>query len=157
MTKMRYPSGPFIELSFYFSEKSDSEMFHQFLLLVLGKGAKLSGLGYIHRGPRIRDEPFTGVDTIAIQDIQMIILDLKKKGFGILITDHSVREILAVCDQVYIMHKGKILQSGTAQEISNSEIAKKYYLGQRFRADASLFSLLEDTSDSQEEVPETSE
>lgn len=92
------------------------------------------------------DEPFTGVDPIAIQDIQMIILDLKKKGFGILITDHSVREILAVCDQVYIMHKGKILQSGTAMEISNSDIAKKYYLGERFRADASLFNLLEDTS-----------
>jgi lipopolysaccharide export system ATP-binding protein len=90
------------------------------------------------------DEPFTGVDPIAIQDIQMIIMDLKKKGFGILITDHSVREILAVCDQVYIMHKGKILQSGTAKEIAQSEIAKKYYLGERFQADASLFNLLED-------------
>ncbi len=97
------------------------------------------------------DEPFTGVDPIAIQDIQMIILDLKKKGFGILITDHSVREILAVCDQVYIMHKGKILQSGTAQEIAESEIAKKYYLGERFSADASLFSLLEDDDTQTEE------
>jgi len=97
------------------------------------------------------DEPFTGVDPIAIQDIQMIILDLKKKGFGILITDHSVREILAVCDQVYIMHKGKILQSGTAQEIAESDIAKKYYLGERFSADASLFSLLEDDLPSEEQ------
>lgn len=97
------------------------------------------------------DEPFTGVDPIAIQDIQMIIMDLKKKGFGILITDHSVREILAVCDQVYIMHKGKILQSGTAQEIAESDIAKKYYLGERFSADASLFSLLEDDSPAEEQ------
>lgn len=96
------------------------------------------------------DEPFTGVDPIAIQDIQMIILDLKKKGFGILITDHSVREILAVCDHVYIMHKGKILQSGTAQEIAESEIAKKYYLGERFSADSSLFSLLEDDDEESE-------
>ena len=92
------------------------------------------------------DEPFTGVDPIAIQDIQMIINDLKKKDFGILITDHSVREILAVSDTIYIMHKGRILQSGTAQEIAQSDIAKKYYLGERFRADASLFSVLEDTT-----------
>jgi len=90
------------------------------------------------------DEPFTGVDPIAIQDIQEIILDLKKKGFGILITDHSVREILSVSDTVYIMHKGKILQSGPAQEIAQSDIAKKYYLGERFRADVSLFALLEE-------------
>ena len=92
------------------------------------------------------DEPFTGVDPIAIQDIQMIINDLKKKDFGILITDHSVREILAVSDTIYIMHKGKILQSGTAQEIAQSDIAKKYYLGERFQADASLFSVLEDSA-----------
>lgn len=100
------------------------------------------------------DEPFTGVDPIAIQDIQMIIMDLKKKGFGILITDHSVREILAVCDQVYIMHKGKILQSGTAKEIAQSEIAKKYYLGERFQADASLFNLLEDNPSNPEQSGE---
>jgi lipopolysaccharide export system ATP-binding protein len=90
------------------------------------------------------DEPFTGVDPIAIQDIQRIITLLKKKGIGILITDHSVRDILAVSDWVYIMHQGKILQSGTAREISESEIAKKYYLGERFQADASLFSILDD-------------
>ena len=95
------------------------------------------------------DEPFTGVDPIAIQDIQHIITMLKKKGIGILITDHSVRDILAVSDWVYIMHQGKILQSGTAPEISKSDIAKKYYLGERFQADASLFSILDDIGESE--------
>jgi len=90
------------------------------------------------------DEPFTGVDPIAIQDIQRIITMLRKKGIGLLITDHSVRDILAVSDWVYIMHQGKILQSGTAREISESEIAKKYYLGERFQADASLFTILDE-------------
>ncbi|MFH1676773.1 MAG: LPS export ABC transporter ATP-binding protein [bacterium] len=90
------------------------------------------------------DEPFTGVDPIAIQDIQRIITMLKKKGIGILITDHSVRDILAVSDWVYIMHQGNILQAGTAPEIAESEIAKKYYLGERFRADSSLFSILDE-------------
>jgi len=90
------------------------------------------------------DEPFTGVDPIAIQDIQHIITMLVKKGIGILITDHSVRDILAVSDWVYIMHQGKILQSGTAPEIAESEIAKEYYLGERFQADDSLFKILDE-------------
>jgi lipopolysaccharide export system ATP-binding protein len=93
------------------------------------------------------DEPFTGVDPIAIQDIQRIILMLVKKGIGILITDHSVRDILAVSDWVYIMHQGKILQSGTAREIADSDIARKYYLGERFKADDSLFSILDEMGD----------
>ncbi|MCX6644747.1 MAG: LPS export ABC transporter ATP-binding protein [bacterium] len=93
------------------------------------------------------DEPFTGVDPIAIQDIQRIILMLVKKGIGILITDHSVRDILAVSDWVYIMHQGKILQSGTAREIADSDIARKYYLGERFKADDSLFSILDKMGD----------
>lgn len=93
------------------------------------------------------DEPFTGVDPIAIQDIQRIITMLKRKGIGILITDHSVRDILAVSDWVYIMHQGKILQSGVAREIAESEIAKKYYLGERFKADDSLFNILDEIGD----------
>ncbi len=88
------------------------------------------------------DEPFTGVDPIAIQDIQTIILRLKKRNYGILITDHSVRDILAVSDWVYVMHEGKLLESGPAKQIANSEIAKKYYLGERFRADETLFDVL---------------
>jgi lipopolysaccharide export system ATP-binding protein len=90
------------------------------------------------------DEPFTGVDPIAIQDIQRIITMLKRKGIGILITDHSVRDILSVSDWVYIMHQGKILQSGRAREIAESEIAKKYYLGERFQADASLMGMMDE-------------
>ena len=94
------------------------------------------------------DEPFTGVDPIAIQDIQRIITMLVKKlGIGVLITDHSVRDILAVSDWVYIMHQGKILQSGTAREIADSDIARKYYLGERFKADDSLFNILDGYTD----------
>jgi len=88
------------------------------------------------------DEPFTGVDPIAIQDIQTIILRLKKRNYGILITDHSVRDILAVSDWVYVMHEGKLLESGPAKHIAESDIAKKYYLGERFRADETLFDVL---------------
>jgi lipopolysaccharide export system ATP-binding protein len=93
------------------------------------------------------DEPFTGVDPIAIQDIQSIILRLKKRNYGILITDHSVRDILAVSDWVYVMHQGKLLESGPAKQIAQSEIAKKYYLGERFRADETLFDVLTEMGD----------
>jgi len=79
------------------------------------------------------DEPFTGVDPIAISDIQEIIKYLKKKGLGVLITDHSVRETLSITDRAYIMHEGKILLSGTSQEVSESELARKFYLGEKFK------------------------
>lgn len=78
------------------------------------------------------DEPFTGVDPIAVYDIQQIIRDLKEQGYGILITDHSVRETLSITDRAYIMHLGKVLVSGTADEITQNEIARKFYLGDRF-------------------------
>ena len=93
------------------------------------------------------DEPFTGVDPIAIQDIQTIILRLKKRNYGILITDHSVRDILTVSDWVYVMHQGKLLESGPAKQIAESEIAKKYYLGERFKADETLFDVLEEVGE----------
>ena len=98
------------------------------------------------------DEPFTGVDPIAIQDIQTIILRLKKRNYGILITDHSVRDILAVSDWVYVMHEGKLLESGPAKQIAESDIAKKYYLGERFRADETLFDVLSEMGE--DEPPE---
>ncbi len=79
------------------------------------------------------DEPFTGVDPIAISDIQEIIKYLKDKGLGVLITDHSVRETLSITDKAYIMHKGKILLSGSSEEISDSKIARKFYLGEKFK------------------------
>ncbi|ADQ13901.1 LPS export ABC transporter ATP-binding protein [Halanaerobium hydrogeniformans] len=79
------------------------------------------------------DEPFAGVDPIAVNDIQDIIRYLKKRGLGVLITDHSVRETLSITDRAYIMHEGKILFSGTSEEISENELARKFYLGDKFK------------------------
>ena len=79
------------------------------------------------------DEPFAGVDPIAVNDIQDIIRYLKKRGLGVLITDHSVRETLSITDRAYIMHEGKILFSGTSEEIANNELARKFYLGDKFQ------------------------
>ncbi|MGL6064598.1 MAG: LPS export ABC transporter ATP-binding protein [Fusobacteriaceae bacterium] len=81
------------------------------------------------------DEPFAGVDPIAVEDIQQIILYLKKKGLGILITDHSVRETLSITDKAYIMAEGKVLIHGTPKEIGESELARKIYLGENFKLD----------------------
>jgi len=78
------------------------------------------------------DEPFAGVDPLAVADIQEIIKYLKKRGMGILITDHNVRETLHIVDRAYILNEGKILLEGNAEEIANSEIAKKFYLGTNF-------------------------
>jgi len=78
------------------------------------------------------DEPFTGVDPIAVYDIQKIIDYLKKKGLGILVTDHNVRETLKITDRAYIMHNGKILTHGTPKEVAKCEITRKIYLGERF-------------------------
>ncbi len=81
------------------------------------------------------DEPFAGVDPIAVEDIQEIIRYLKKRGLGILITDHSVRETLGITDRAYVMAQGELLISGTPEEIANDETAKKVYLGEAFRLD----------------------
>lgn len=78
------------------------------------------------------DEPFTGVDPIAINDIQDIIADLKNKGIGVVITDHNVRETLAITDRAYILSEGQIKTSGLAGDLPNDPIARKYYLGDRF-------------------------
>jgi lipopolysaccharide export system ATP-binding protein len=78
------------------------------------------------------DEPFTGIDPIAIADIQEIIARLRDRGIGILITDHNVRETLAITDRAYILYDGKILVSGTASEIANNPIAREIYLGEKF-------------------------
>lgn len=78
------------------------------------------------------DEPFAGVDPIAVADIQEIVAHLKAKGIGVLITDHNVRETLAITDRAYIMHDGRILVSGSSQDIANDPTARKLYLGERF-------------------------
>lgn len=79
------------------------------------------------------DEPFAGIDPIAVADIQNIIRDLKAKGIGVLITDHNVRETLGICDYAYILKDGKIQVSGSSHEIANSELARKFYLGEHFK------------------------
>lgn len=79
------------------------------------------------------DEPFAGIDPIAVADIQNIIRDLKAKGIGVLITDHNVRETLGICDYAYILKDGKIQVTGSSDEIANSEIARKFYLGENFK------------------------
>lgn len=81
------------------------------------------------------DEPFAGVDPIAVEDIQQIIRYLKSKGLGILITDHSVRETLRITEKAYIMANGKVLISGSPQEIAENETARKIYLGEKFKLD----------------------
>ena len=78
------------------------------------------------------DEPFAGIDPLAIKDIQEIVSTLKKKGIGVLITDHNVRETLGICDRSYILVDGKVLEEGTPQAISKSEKARRYYLGGDF-------------------------
>jgi lipopolysaccharide export system ATP-binding protein len=78
------------------------------------------------------DEPFTGIDPIAIGDIQEIIARLRDRGIGILITDHNVRETLAITDRAYIVHEGRVLVSGTAGEIAHNPVAREIYLGDRF-------------------------
>jgi lipopolysaccharide export system ATP-binding protein len=79
------------------------------------------------------DEPFTGIDPIAVSDIQAMIRQLRDRGIGILITDHQVRETLAIVDRAYIMNNGRIEVSGSAQEVLDSPIARKFYLGEGFR------------------------
>lgn len=79
------------------------------------------------------DEPFAGIDPIAVGDIQNIIRGLKDKGIGILITDHNVRETLGICDRAHILKDGHIEVAGTADEITASPIARKFYLGENFR------------------------
>ncbi len=79
------------------------------------------------------DEPFTGIDPIAVADIQQIISELKEKGFGILITDHNVRETLEITNRAYIMYEGRIPFSGVSQDLATSKEARKLYLGEKFR------------------------
>jgi len=81
------------------------------------------------------DEPFAGVDPIAVEDIQEIVADLKKRNIGIFITDHNVHETLAITDRAYLMFEGKILREGTAEELAVDEEAKELYLGRQFKLD----------------------
>ena len=81
------------------------------------------------------DEPYAGIDPIAVDEIQNIILDLKKKGIGVLITDHNVRETLSITDRSYLLYDGSVLFSGTSEEISKNKEARRVYLGDNFKMD----------------------
>ncbi len=80
----------------------------------------------------LMDEPFAGIDPIAVADIQSIILQLKKKGIGVLVTDHNVRETLSITDRAYIINEGKIIASGKPMDIAHDEKVKQIYLGNQF-------------------------
>ena len=79
------------------------------------------------------DEPFPGIDPIAVGDIRELVMDLKRRGIGVLITDHNVRETLEIVDRAYILHDGGVLMSGTADEVVRDEKVRSVYLGQSFR------------------------
>ncbi len=79
------------------------------------------------------DEPFSGVDPIAVYDVQQIIDDLRKRGLGILLTDHNVRETLSITDRTYLIYEGKVLKHGTAEYLANDQEARQLYLGESFQ------------------------
>ncbi|MEC7822846.1 MAG: LPS export ABC transporter ATP-binding protein [Candidatus Neomarinimicrobiota bacterium] len=81
------------------------------------------------------DEPFAGVDPIAVEDIQQVVTSLKEQNIGVLITDHNVRETLSITDRSYLLYDGKILKSGDAETLANDEEVRKLYLGKKFRLD----------------------
>lgn len=81
------------------------------------------------------DEPFAGIDPIAVEDIQNIVKDLIKRGIGVLITDHNVHETLSITDRAYLLYEGTVLKSGTAEYLANDPEAKKLYLGDKFKLD----------------------
>ena len=81
------------------------------------------------------DEPFAGVDPIAVEDIQQMIMSLKKKNIGVLITDHNVRETLSITDRSYLLYSGEILKSGDAETLANDKEVRRIYLGKKFRLD----------------------
>lgn len=83
------------------------------------------------------DEPFSGIDPIAVADIQTMIHELKDQGYGILITDHNVRETLSITDRTYLINAGKIFLAGSPEEVAENELAKKFYLGEHFEWEGS--------------------
>jgi lipopolysaccharide export system ATP-binding protein len=107
---------------------------HKAYTLSGGERRRLEVTRALVTNPRylLLDEPFTGIDPIAIADIQHIVGRLRERGIGVLITDHNVRETLAITDRAYIVHHGRILASGTGTELSCNPTAREIYLGERF-------------------------
>jgi lipopolysaccharide export system ATP-binding protein len=86
------------------------------------------------------DEPFAGIDPIAVEDIQSIVAKLITKGIGVLITDHNVQETLSITDRAYLLFEGKILMQGTAEQLAADETVRKVYLGQNFELKRKVFA-----------------
>jgi lipopolysaccharide export system ATP-binding protein len=107
---------------------------HKAFTLSGGERRRLEITRALVTNPRylLLDEPFTGIDPIAIGDIQEIVARLRERGIGVLITDHNVRETLAITDRAYILYDGRILASGTATELANNSKAREIYLGEKF-------------------------
>jgi lipopolysaccharide export system ATP-binding protein len=80
----------------------------------------------------LMDEPFAGIDPISVADVQRIILELKRRGIGVVVSDHNVRETLRIVDRAYLIHKGKVLTEGTGEFLIRDEQARKFYLGENF-------------------------
>lgn len=99
------------------------------------------------------DEPFAGVDPIAVEDIQHIIAKLKTKNIGIIITDHNVHETLAITDRAYLLYEGSILESGTAETLANNPEVRRKYLGQNFELRKAVLKKREEKQEVQEEQP----
>ncbi len=108
---------------------------HKAILLSGGDRRRLEITRSLATNPSfiLLDEPFAGIDPLAVIDIKKIIGHLKKRGIGILISDHNVRETLEVCDKAYILNDGKIIESGSPQKIAASETARRIYLGNEFK------------------------
>ena len=81
------------------------------------------------------DEPFAGVDPIAVEEIQRIIVELRARGIGVLITDHNVRETLSITDRAYLLYNGELMKTGSAEELANDEETRRLYLGKNFKLD----------------------
>ncbi|MFQ5896636.1 MAG: LPS export ABC transporter ATP-binding protein [Candidatus Methylomirabilia bacterium] len=107
---------------------------HKAFMLSGGERRRLEITRALVTSPRylLLDEPFTGIDPIAVGVIQEIVALLRSRGIGILITDHNVRETLAITDRAYILYEGRVLLSGTAHELTRNPIARELYLGERF-------------------------
>jgi lipopolysaccharide export system ATP-binding protein len=80
----------------------------------------------------LMDEPFSGVDPISVSEVQKIIVELKARGIGVLITDHNVRETLSIVDRAYLMHQGNVLSEGTSEFLINDAQSREFYLGENF-------------------------
>ena len=106
-------------------------------------------------GPRLMlfDEPFAGVDPIAVGDIQEIVYGLKDKGIAVFITDHDARQILSTSDRVYLMYEGRVVVQGPPQEILDSELARRVYLGENFQLDLDAQTPAKDDAPPSEEQP----